>query len=123
LSSSGRAGSGRGLTLLEVLVALVLLGLVLTGYLQLLHGAYSLLLGAREWNEAVGYAVDGMERSKLGPAAAAALPSERLPGGFRRQTTLQPWRAGLDLVTVTVVLPAGGRFDLYRLETSRARLP
>jgi hypothetical protein len=51
------------------------------------------------------------------------LPSERLPDGFRRQVSLQPWQPGLDLVTVTVTLPTGGRFDLYRLETAEARLP
>ena len=121
--NSVRTGSERGLTLLEVMVALVLLSLVLAGYLQLLHGAYSLLLGSRDWNEAVGYAVDAMERSKLGPAALADLPSERLPDGFRQQVSLQPWQPGLDLVTVTVTLPTGGRFDLYRLETAEARLP
>jgi hypothetical protein len=43
---------------------------------------------------------------------------ETLAGRFQRQITSSPWRPGLTLVTVTVLLPTGGRFDLYRLVQS-----
>jgi len=49
----------RGLTLLEVLVALVVLTLVGLGYLQLLHQSHRLVASSREWSDAVVYAEDG----------------------------------------------------------------
>ena len=111
----------RGLTLLEVLVALVVLTLVGLGYLQLLHQSHRLVASSREWSDAVVYAEDGMERAKLGSVSLRRAPAESLPGGFRRQFTRRPWQpgSGLVLVTVTVSLPDGGRFDLYRLARPR----
>jgi prepilin-type N-terminal cleavage/methylation domain-containing protein len=111
----------RGLTLLEVLVALVVLTLVGLGYLQLLHQSHRLVASSRQWSDAVVYAEDGMERAKLGTVSLRRAPAESLLGGFRRQFTRRPWQPGsaLVLVTVTVSLPEGGRFDLYRLARPR----
>jgi prepilin-type N-terminal cleavage/methylation domain-containing protein len=100
----------RGLTLLEVLVALLILSLVLAGYLQLFHGSHLLLARSRTWSRAIAYAADGMEQAKLGDRGAVALP-----GGYRRRVTSGPWGAGLDVITVTVTLPDGARFDLRQL--------
>jgi prepilin-type N-terminal cleavage/methylation domain-containing protein len=105
----------RGLTLLEVLVALVILSLVVVAYLELFHGGQQLVMQSREWSVAVAYAVDGMEQAKLAPAVSPDSRRSALPGGFRRQVTTTPWRPGLALITVTVVLPTGRRFDLRRL--------
>lgn len=113
-------GTRKGFTLLEVLVALVILSMAVVGYLQLFHGGHELVIRSREWSAAVAYAVDGMEQAKREPAEPGGERTEALPGGFRRQTTSRPWRPGLALVTVTVLLPAGGRFDLYRLQESGA---
>lgn len=116
-----RAASTRsGLTLLEVLVALVILSLVVSGYLQLVHGAHALVIRSREWSAAVAYAVDGMEQAKLEPTDPRRERREALAAGFRRQVMTSPWRPGLALVTVTVTLPTGGRFALYRLLKSGA---
>ena len=103
----------RGVTLLEVLVALVVLSLVALGYFQLFHGSHALVASSREWSDAIAYAEDAMERTKLGNTQPASL--EALPGGFRRQVTSRPWRPGLIRLTVSVLLPGGGRFDLERL--------
>ena|SRR5207247_8435270 len=116
----------RGLTLLEVLVALVILTIVGLGYLQLFHQSHRLVADSREWSAAVMYAQDAMERAKLGSLSRGA-PAESLPGGFRREITRRPWPlegaggAGgrLVLVTVTVLFPEGGRFELYRLAKPR----
>ena len=116
----------RGLTLLEVLVALVILTIVGLGYLQLFHQSHRLVADSREWSAAVLYAQDAMERAKLGSLSPGAL-AESLPGGFRREITRRPWPlegaggAGgrLVLVTVTVLFPEGGRFELYRLAKPR----
>lgn len=100
----------RGLTLLEVLIALLILSLVVAGYLELFHGSHVLLARSRMWSEAIAYGVDGMEQAKVGAA-----PPTTLPGGFRRQVTSRPWAPGLRRITVTVVMPNGARFDLERL--------
>jgi prepilin-type N-terminal cleavage/methylation domain-containing protein len=101
----------KGLTLLEVLVALIVLSLVGLSALQLVHQSHGLASNARRWSDAVAYAQDAMEEAKLG-----ALPSgDALPGGYRRQVTRQPWQPGFDRITITVFLPGGGQFDLHRL--------
>jgi len=105
--------SQRGLTLLEVLVALVVLGLVALAYLEVFHGSHALVASSHEWSQAIAYAEDAMERTKLGSAQPSG--PEALPGGFRRQVTIRPWQPGLTLLTVTVFLPGEGRFDLDRL--------
>ena len=68
----------RGLTLLEVLVALVVLTLVGLGYVQLFHQSHRLVADSREWSAAVTYAQDAMERAKLGSLSRGA-PAESLP--------------------------------------------
>ncbi|HSY83167.1 MAG TPA: prepilin-type N-terminal cleavage/methylation domain-containing protein [Gemmatimonadaceae bacterium] len=100
----------RGLTLLEVLVALLILSMVVTGYLELFHGGHLLLARSRAWSQAIAYAADGMEQAKLGETNPAALP-----GGYRRRVTTTAWGPGLEMMTVTVTLPSGARFDLRRL--------
>jgi type II secretory pathway pseudopilin PulG len=106
-----------GLVLLEVMVALVILGLVGLGALELVHQSHEIVGNARQWSDAVAYAEDGMELAKLGSSALHGPPGDALPGGFRRQITRAPSVSGREFeqVTVTVFLPGGGRFDLDRL--------
>jgi len=112
---SGR-GQRRGLVLLEVMVALVVLSLVGVGALELVHQSQGLAANARAWSDAVAYAEDGMELAKLGSRALRGPPGDVLPGGFRRQVTRQlASDGGYERVTVTVFLPGGGQFDLDRL--------
>ena len=111
---SGRHLAPAGFALLEVLVALIILGLVGLGYLELFHASHRVAAGTREWSEAVEDAEDGIEEAKLG----TLVPDGRvtaLAGGYRRQVTRRPWGAGFDLVTVTIFLPGGGQFALERL--------
>jgi hypothetical protein len=103
------------MTLLEVMVAFVILGLVIAGYLRLLQGGQALIFASRTWTDVVAAAQDGMERAKLAPDSAGSQPDEALPGGLRRRTTVEPWRPGLALVTVTIAMPGQGRFSVSRL--------
>jgi prepilin-type N-terminal cleavage/methylation domain-containing protein len=105
----------RGLALLEVMVSLVILSLVAIGYLQLLHASHVLVARSGEQAQAVSYAAAGMERAKLELPQVDPKPTELLPGGFRREVVARHWRPGLALLTVTVFLPEGARFELARL--------
>ncbi len=111
---TGRAPRRSGLVLLEVMVALVILGVAAAGYLALLQGSHRLVTRSREWSAAVRYAADGMERAKRSPPEWARR-ADTLPGGFPREVARQPWRTGLTLITVTVALPTGGHFVLRRV--------
>jgi prepilin-type N-terminal cleavage/methylation domain-containing protein len=106
--------SERGLTLLEVLVALVILGLVGLGYLQLFHQSHRVVADSRQWLAAVVYAEDAMEKVK-GQGITSVSAAENLPDGFRRQVSTRSSGPGLMAVKVTVSLPGGGSFDLDRL--------
>jgi prepilin-type N-terminal cleavage/methylation domain-containing protein len=112
--------SARGVTLLETMVALVILGAVVVGYLDLLAGALRLGADARVWSQAVAYAEDGMEQVKLASTRSRGLTvgPERLAGGYERRTEIQPWGDGLERITVILTLPGGGRYALERLVRS-----
>jgi prepilin-type N-terminal cleavage/methylation domain-containing protein len=107
-------GNTRGLTLLEVLVALVILSLVGLAYLDLFHQSHRITADSRQWSAAVGYAEDAMERVKLQGVPAQPTVDD-LPAGFKRQISARLWKPGLTVVEVTVALPGGGKFDLDRL--------
>jgi len=111
-----------GFTLLEVMVALVVLSLVALGYLQLFQGSHRLVGAAREWSQAVDYAEDAIERAQLDEQSLLGT-SESLPGGFRREVTSRPWQTGLTLVRVTVFLPGSGRFELDWLTRDQPAQP
>lgn len=104
-----------GLTLLETMVALVILGLVVVGFLEVFQGSTRLARDSETWTVAVAYAEDAMETVKMGNE----LTREALPGGFERQVESRPWREGIRRVTVVVVLPGGGRVALDRLIEER----
>ena len=101
----------RGLTLLEVLVALVVLTIVGVSYLQLFSESHRVVGASQQWSNAVAYAQDAMEHAKL----TGADPQGPLPAGFRRRITRQPFGSSYTLVTVSVTLPNGARYDLHRL--------
>ena len=103
------------MTLLESLVALVILGVAAVAFLGALHVTSSSTRDMEVWLEAVGYAESTMELTKLGAGAATALDVQ--PTGFSREVTETRWVGGrgLDEVTVTVALPEGGHFEVHRL--------
>ena len=103
-----------GLTLLETLVALVILGLVVVSGLELLAGTRRLSADADAWSRAVVYAEEGLDAALAAPAERPVL-RDSLPGGLQREILVRPWgEAGLLRVDVTVRW-SGGRFDISRL--------
>jgi prepilin-type N-terminal cleavage/methylation domain-containing protein len=107
--------SRKGLTLLEVMVALVILSLVATGFLEIFTGALRTSAETRTWAQALLYAEEGQERVGRESRARLLNSEEALGGGFTRRTAIHPWREGVSRATVTVTLPDGERFELHRL--------
>jgi hypothetical protein len=102
------------------MVALVILGFVVVACLQVVGGATRLAGDERVWTQAVAYAEDAMEATKIAATpAAAASPRERLAGGFERWVDVRPWADSLVRVTVVVALPGGGQYALDRLARAR----
>jgi len=103
-------------TLLESLVALVILGIAAIAFLGALHATSGSTRDVEMWQEAVGYAESTMELTKLGAGAATA-ELDVQPAGLAREVTVTPWAGGqgLEDVAVTVALPGGGHFVLHRL--------
>lgn len=104
-----------GLTLLETMVALVILGLVVVGFLAVFQGSARLASDSERWSEAVAYAEDGMEAVKLDPRGVAGAARAELAGGFERRIEARAWDDSIRLVTVEVALPGGGQMALSRL--------
>jgi prepilin-type N-terminal cleavage/methylation domain-containing protein len=105
----------KGLTLLETMVALVILGLVVTASFQLFGSALRSTYSAQAWTTATAYAEEGMELAKLDPTAAVERGSEALDGGFQRQIQMRALSAQAAVVTVSVTFPDGGLFEVSRL--------
>lgn len=110
-----RSTGRRGFTLLEAMIALVILGLIVTASLQLFGSALRATHTARAWTTATAYAEEGMELAKLDLAGAVGRGPETLEGGFGRQIRVRAWAGGQSEVIVSVTFPDGGRFELGRL--------
>lgn len=104
-----------GLTLLETMVALVILALVVVGYLEVFGASVRAAQNAAEWSRAVTYAEAGMEMAKLNLPAALGRGTESFGDGFARRIEVRTSSPRLQLVTVTVTFPDGGSFTLNRL--------
>jgi prepilin-type N-terminal cleavage/methylation domain-containing protein len=109
----------RGFTLLEAMVALVILGLVSVAYLELFGGTVRATERAVQWSRAVEYAEEEMETLKLTPESEWERGLEQLDGGFARRVEARPWRDDLRAVSVVVTLPGGGEFAVSRLMEAR----
>ena len=81
--------------------------------------AMSLTFENANLDHTVDYAEAAMEQARLSGPNFFETPAESLPGGFRREIASRPWEPGLTLVTVTVLLPGRGRFDLNVLSSDR----
>jgi len=110
------------MTLMEAVVALVILALVAVGCLELTQGASNLEYSATQWSAAVSAAESRMAQVTSG-AGGANETSLRVRTTVRAdlerdadtQVTREPWRAGLDLISVSVPVADGKRYVLRRL--------
>ena len=101
------------MTLLESIVALVILGLAATGFLELFQRASVAARNTADWSHAVGVAEYTMEQAVLVPQ-----PLRDTVSGVRRTVELRPWGpSGLREIIVAVELPPPGNatVTLHRL--------
>ncbi|MEP6780371.1 MAG: hypothetical protein ABJC26_10820 [Gemmatimonadaceae bacterium] len=96
------------MTLMEAVVALVILSLVAVGCLELSQGASQLELSAMQWNRAVMLAESRMSQYTTGaPTDGLISPDVQL--------SRVPWHDGLDVVTVSVLVGQGKHYELRRV--------
>lgn len=104
------------MTLLEALVALVILGLSVVGYLEVFQGAGRSIRAAEEWNRATAVAESVVESAVVAHREAVAPEAIPLPDGFAAQVDSRAWRVDrVDDVSVTVTLPDGRALTVHRL--------
>ncbi len=103
------------MTLLETVVALVILSLSAIGVLGIFQQANRSAVDAQAWSVATSYAEQGVEAAKIGPAALRELDASRLPDGFTRRIDVRPAAHGLADVSVTVTVPRGASMVVHRL--------
>lgn len=105
-----------GFTLLEAMVAMVILSLTVVTALGFLADTAHSAARADEWARAVTLAEDGMDRALAGTIPRTALWTDTADQGFVRQIQrTDANRPGLTRVDVTVTWPGKGRFVLSRL--------
>lgn len=102
------------MTLLESIVALVIVSLAAVGFLNVFESDARLPGAAKEWTSAVAFAEEGIELVKLGQVV-----SPKNSAGLSRQITKSPFARHVDEVRVTVTLDGGKVFELRRLVSAR----
>lgn len=103
------------MTLLESMVALLIVGFSTTGLLSAIREGSHAAHDARQWVTAVEYAHSAMEATKLG---TAVMGSRSLPGGYSEQVLTSSFEGASNLqrVTVRVTLPDGRAYVLERVD-------
>lgn len=103
------------MTLLESIIALVILSLVAVGVLGIFQQANRAAFDAQTWTVAASLAEQGMEAAKIGGGSVADVDSRGVPLGFSRRIDSKSGPIGLREVLVTVDLPGGGSVVAHRL--------
>ena len=106
------------MTLLESIVAFIVLALVGIACLDLSRGAVELQRSSEEWTRAVS-----IGESSLAAATASANVDDAFgpASGRNSANTMTPrilrrvWRDGVDVIEVAVPLPSGGEYKVSRL--------
>ena len=102
------------MTLLEAVVALVILGLSAIGLLEGLQVSSRAERDAIAWNRAAAIA-------QAAVIAADDATLEPLPTGFTRTVAIHPWRGDVSEIVATVTTPHGASFVLHRLQRENRR--
>lgn len=109
------------MTLLEALVALVILGASAAGVLGVFQNGARSVQSAEAWNRASAAAAATVEESVRahieGPSGAG--PTAESPAGMDARVEVLPWRGRVDDIVVRVTLPDGRAMTVHRLVRRR----
>jgi hypothetical protein len=105
-------------TLLEALLALVILGLSAVGYLEVFQGGARAIRAAEDWNRAAALAESTMERAIDARVAGRPADAPVAAPGLDAHVEIRPWRGRVDDIAVTVTLPDGRTLVVHRLVRS-----
>lgn len=107
------------MTLLEAMVALVILALSGVAYLEVFQGDARAVRRAAEWTAAAAAAESAMELTLTGADSPTGMP---LPAGAAGiQVQRRPWRGRVQDVVVQVRMADGASLEVHRL--TRDTLP
>lgn len=112
------------MTLLEALLALVILGVSAVGYLDVYRASARAVRDASEWSRVVAMAETAMEGATLGDAlqaqqALAGADADARTAGFTQAVEVRAWQGDVREIVVTVTSPRGTTFTLRRLARER----
>lgn len=108
------------MTMLEALVALVILGASAAGFLGVFQNGARSMQSAAEWNRATAVAEAALEESvRARVAGTDAEPPREDASGNQVRIENQPWSARVDDVIVNVTLPDGRSMTVHRLVRRR----
>ena len=100
------------MTLLEALVALVILGASAAGFLGVFQNSARSVQSAESWNQASALAATTLEDAVR--AAKEGTAPDLVPNTQTR-VDLQPWSTTVDDIVVQVTLPDGRTMTVHRL--------
>lgn len=107
------------MTLLESVIALVILSLSAVGALEVFQQTSRSVEEARQWTAAAAYAEQGIEAAKTAMPALTEASAAPLAAGYSRRILTSPAQSGLEDVSVVVGLPNGASLTVHRLMLPR----
>ena len=107
------------MTLLEALVALVILGASAAGFLGVFQNGARSVRSAAEWNRATEAAEAALEESVRARLTGTTEPLQMDGAGFPTRVEVQQWSATVDDVVVHVSMPDGRTMTVHRLVRRR----
>lgn len=108
------------MTMLEALVALVILGASAAGFLGVFQNGARSMQSASEWNRATAVAEAALEesvRARIAGTDPAQSPEDVT--GIQTRVVAQPWTDRVEDVIVRVTLPDGRSMTVHRLVRQR----
>ena len=107
------------MTMLEALVALVILGVSAAGFLGVLQNGARSMQSASEWNRATAVAEAALEESVRARIAGTDAETLSDASGIQTRIEAQPWSDRVEDVIVRVTLPDGRTMTVHRLVRRR----
>jgi type II secretory pathway pseudopilin PulG len=104
------------MTMLEALVALVILGASAAGFLGVFQSGARSMQSAAEWNRATAVAESVLEEAVRAKSSGEAAD---FPADGMARIDERPWSANVDEVTVRILLPDGRSLTVHRLVRRR----